>query len=214
MTHLWPGLRSAHGGSESDIPRCTDGRTQTDIEPTARLDKALVPSYPNFLSNSGILGDKIEGPQWNCCSGQYQLSKSGSRSSYVSMDPRCTTSPMPLTKSYAWFLLESRGFDNLYAMAGSGYGLECWGFDTAPTGHTLRLISFSRVIENSLGELLRSNQISPFINQVAGLPGIQEFNADEVPGKLEGILPVIQKVNKKFKNPIWRKEVMVPRTII
>ncbi|ROT82058.1 putative ATPase ASNA1-like [Penaeus vannamei] len=53
-------------------------------------------------------------------------------------------------------------------------------FDTAPTGHTLRLLSFP---------------------QVAGLLGMQEFNADEVSGKLESILPVIQKVNEQFQNP-------------
>ncbi|KAK8723429.1 hypothetical protein OTU49_011706, partial [Cherax quadricarinatus] len=95
---------------------------------------------------------------------QYSYPKSGSWSS-SSLRILCTTSLMPLTKSYAWFLFESRGFDNLYPMAGSGYGLECWGFDTAPTGHSLRLISFAQVIENSIGELMRSNQISPFINQ-------------------------------------------------
>lgn len=38
--------------------------------------------------------------------------------------------------------------------------------------------------------------------QIAGLLGLQEFNADEVSGKLESILPVIQKVNEQFKNPV------------
>lgn len=46
-------------------------------------------------------------------------------------------------------------------------------FDTAPTGHTLRLLNFPTIVERGLGRLMQiKNQISPFISQAGRAPGL------------------------------------------
>lgn len=74
-------------------------------------------------------------------------------------------------------------------------------FDTAPTGHTLRLLSFPTLIEKSLGKLMRfKSQISPFITNIASILGLSNFNIDSATGRLEELLPVIKKINAQFRD--------------
>lgn len=74
-------------------------------------------------------------------------------------------------------------------------------FDTAPTGHTLRLLSFPTLIEKGLGKIMRlKSQVSPFLSNIAGLMGLSNFNVDSVTGRLEELLPVIKKINAQFRD--------------
>jgi len=73
-------------------------------------------------------------------------------------------------------------------------------FDTAPTGHTLRLLSFPAVIEKTLGKFLAlKNQFAPIINSFGSMFG-ENFSPEEMTGRLESILPLMKNVNQQFRN--------------
>merc|ERR1711935_1239492 len=78
-------------------------------------------------------------------------------------------------------------------------------FDTAPTGHTLRLLSFPAVVEKGLNKVLRlKNQFSPLISNVGRMFGGEAnaaFDPELLSGRLEELLPVIRQVNEQFKDP-------------
>ncbi|PIA49709.1 hypothetical protein AQUCO_01300455v1 [Aquilegia coerulea] len=76
-------------------------------------------------------------------------------------------------------------------------------FDTAPTGHTLRLLQFPSTLEKGLGKMMTlKNKFGGMIGQMTRLFGLgDEFGEDALVGKLEGMKGVIEQVNKQFKDP-------------
>lgn len=74
-------------------------------------------------------------------------------------------------------------------------------FDTAPTGHTLRFLSFPSVLEKALAKLSTlSGKFGPMMQSMSSMMGMPA-NTDEMFSKLEGMREVITEVNTQFKNP-------------
>ncbi|KAK4483438.1 hypothetical protein RD792_010625, partial [Penstemon davidsonii] len=76
-------------------------------------------------------------------------------------------------------------------------------FDTAPTGHTLRLLQFPATLEKGLAKMMSlKNKFGGLLSQMTRLFGVgDEFGEDAILGKLEGMKDVIQQVNRQFKDP-------------
>ncbi|CAG8816197.1 32064_t:CDS:2 [Gigaspora margarita] len=88
-------------------------------------------------------------------------------------------------------------------------------FDTAPTGHTLRFLSFPGVLEKALAKIAQlSGRFGPVFQQVrvnnitlsekwgkmSGMMGLNA-NQEDMFGKLEGMRAIITEVNNQFKDP-------------
>ncbi|XP_051132826.1 ATPase GET3A-like [Andrographis paniculata] len=76
-------------------------------------------------------------------------------------------------------------------------------FDTAPTGHTLRLLQFPATLEKGLSKMMSlRNKFGGLFSQITRLFGVNdEFGEDDLLGKLEGMKDVIEQVNNQFKDP-------------
>ncbi|KAK8483748.1 hypothetical protein V6N13_132062 [Hibiscus sabdariffa] len=79
----------------------------------------------------------------------------------------------------------------------------CIVFDTAPTGHTLRLLQFPSTLEKGLTKMMSlKNKFGGLLSQMTRIFGIDdEFGEDAILGRLEGMKDVIEQVNKQFKDP-------------
>ena len=78
-------------------------------------------------------------------------------------------------------------------------------FDTAPTGHTLRLLSFPTILEKALGKVMElKDRFGGLIGQATALMGGGANPAstqDAILGRLEETRGVINKVNNAFQDP-------------
>ncbi|CAM8923854.1 unnamed protein product [Rhodiola kirilowii] len=76
-------------------------------------------------------------------------------------------------------------------------------FDTAPTGHTLRLLQFPSTLEKGLAKMMSlKNKFGGLLSQMTRMFGMDdEFAEDAILGRLEGMKDVIEQVNRQFKDP-------------
>ncbi|KAK9749310.1 hypothetical protein RND81_02G117100 [Saponaria officinalis] len=76
-------------------------------------------------------------------------------------------------------------------------------FDTAPTGHTLRLLQFPSTLEKGLTKMMTlKNKFGGLLSQMTRMFGVEdEFGEDAILGRLEGMKGVIEQVNQQFKDP-------------
>jgi|TARA_B110000091_G_scaffold200004_1_gene230356 arsenite-transporting ATPase len=82
---------------------------------------------------------------------------------------------------------------------------DCIVFDTAPTGHTLRLLSMPTVMEDAfekINELKdRFSGLSGMFGQMSAMMGGQMPSQDAMMGQMDAIREVIRQVNAQFRDP-------------
>lgn len=76
-------------------------------------------------------------------------------------------------------------------------------FDTAPTGHTLRLLSFPKTMESAIGKLLDlKNRFQGLLTQVTAFMGQQgQEGIEAMIAKLEQLKALIDQVHNQIRDP-------------
>lgn len=75
-------------------------------------------------------------------------------------------------------------------------------FDTAPTGHTLRLLSFPRALEAAFQKFATfKDRMSQAFGKLGPMLGAAEGAQEQILGKLEETRAIVERVNKQFQNP-------------
>uniref|UniRef100_A0AC35TJ81 ATPase ASNA1 homolog n=1 Tax=Rhabditophanes sp. KR3021 TaxID=114890 RepID=A0AC35TJ81_9BILA len=97
---------------------------------------------------------------------------------------------------------EAMAFAQIFKLIDS-LEFDCVVFDTAPTGHTLRLLSFPAVLEKTFGKLIEMfSSFKPMLGMLGGMMGGgQSLNPDEIFDKLSELLMTVKKIKNEFCNP-------------
>ncbi len=77
-------------------------------------------------------------------------------------------------------------------------------FDTAPTGHTLRLLNFPNILEKGLGKLVQiKEKFGGLITQFSSMldPEKAKTAPDKIFNTLDTLKTTIEEVNAQFKDP-------------
>lgn len=76
-------------------------------------------------------------------------------------------------------------------------------FDTAPTGHTLRLLSFPSMLEKGVGKLMNVQNFGPLISHVSSLFS-NAPSPDQVQSQMGQTKQLIDTIVQQFKDPVCR----------
>ena len=76
-------------------------------------------------------------------------------------------------------------------------------FDTAPTGHTLRLLQLPATLEKSLGKLMsmQSGLGGIFGSLMSMIGGPSDVSEESMFAKLQGLKRMVEEVNAQFRDP-------------
>lgn len=75
-------------------------------------------------------------------------------------------------------------------------------FDTAPTGHTLRFLSFPSLLEKALGKLTSlSGTFGPMLTSLMGMIGGGGIDQEQMFSQMNELADVVREVNRQFQEP-------------
>ena len=95
---------------------------------------------------------------------------------------------------------EAMGFGEVMKLVKS-MEYSCIVFDTAPTGHTLRFLSFPAVLEKGLEKLSGlSSSFGGMLGSIGSMLGMN-INQQEIFSKMNEMKVVVKEVNDQFKDP-------------